>query len=79
LPLGLAARGCPGMRRHGEDGEAKGGARAEARRKGRARRLSEQEQARKLPGWESRARMTSPRCSEGAGDRAAKPVVVACS
>lgn len=34
MPLGLAARGCPGMRGHNEDGEAEGGARAEARRKG---------------------------------------------
>lgn len=50
----LAARACgrrlPGMRGHGADREAKGGARAEARRKGRAERLSEQEQAQRLPG-----------------------------
>lgn len=67
------------MRGRGEDGEAKGGARAEAKRKGRAGRRARQEQAQRLPGWECRAGMTSPRSSEEAGDGAARPVVVACS
>lgn len=38
LQPGLAAGGCSGMRGHDENGEAEGGTRAEARRKGRAGR-----------------------------------------
>lgn len=61
LPLGLAAGGCPGIRGHDEDGETEGGARAEARRKGRAGR---QEQAPRLPGWASPVGMATPRSLE---------------